>query len=160
LGIHITITTTDEKLVRLIEPRAPRAELRLEALRRLRAAGICVAVFPNPVMPGITDSEASLDAVAKAAKEAGAMSFGGGPLFLPAASQQVFLPFVEREFPNLASRYREAFEKNVYLSKRYKDALSEKIRRIRERYQFTSGSMEYRPELWVEEEQMALFPLT
>src|SRR5215471_16815741 len=105
LAIHITITTTDEKLARLIEPRASRVELRLETVRRLRAAGICVAVFPNPVMPGITDSEESLDAVAKAAKEAGAMSFGGGALFLPAASQQVFLPFVEREFPHLASRY-------------------------------------------------------
>ena len=39
-------------------------------------------------------------------------------------------------------------------------ALAEKVRRIRARYQLTSGVMEYRPELWVEEEQMALFPLT
>ena len=160
LGVHMTITTTDEKLARLIEPRAPLAELRLEAVRRLRAAGICVAVFPNPVMPGITDSEASLDAVAKAAKEAGAQSFGGGALYLPSASQQVFLPFVEREFPHLAARYRETFERSIHLSRRYKDALAEKIRRIRDRYQFTSSAMDYRPELWAEDEQMALFPLT
>ena len=111
-------------------------------------------------MPGITDSEASLDAVARAAKEAGAQGFGGGALFLPAASQKVFLPFVEREFPQLASRYRETFESGVYLSRRYKDALAEKVRRIRERYQLLSGLIDYRPELWVEEEQMALFPLT
>jgi hypothetical protein len=111
-------------------------------------------------MPGITDSEASLDAVARAAKAAGAMSFGGGPLFLPGAAQQVFLPFVEREFPQLAQRYRETFEQGVHLSRRYKDALADKVRRIRDRYQLTSGTMEYRPELWVEEEQMALFPLT
>ena len=160
LAVHITITTVDEKLARLLEPRAPHAGLRLETVRRLRAAGICVAVFPNPIMPGITDSESSLDAVAKAAKEAGAMSFGGGPLFLPAAAQQVFLPFVEREFPHLAARYRETFERGVYLSARYKDALAEKVRRIRSRHQLTSGTMEYRPELWVEEEQMSLFPLT
>jgi DNA repair photolyase len=159
LGVHITITTTDEKLARLIEPRAPRAELRLDAVRRLRAAGICVAVFPNPVMPGITDSEASLDAVAKAAKGAGALSFGGGALYLPSASQQVFLPFVEREFPHLAARYRETFERSIHLSRRYKDALAEKIRRIRDRYQLTSSVMDYRPELWAEDEQLTLFPL-
>jgi DNA repair photolyase len=160
LSVNITITTADEKLARLLEPRAPRVELRLETVRRLRAAGICVAVFPNPIMPGITDSEASLDAVARAAKAAGAMSFGGGPLFLPGAAQQVFLPFVEREFPQLAQRYRETFEQGVHLSRRYKDALSDKVRRIRDRYQLTSGVVDYRPELWVDEEQMALFPLT
>jgi len=111
-------------------------------------------------MPGINDSEVSLDAVAKAAKEAGAMSFGGGPLFLPGAAQEVFLPFLDAEFPQLASRYRETFERGVHLSRRYKDALAEKVRRIRARYQLTSGMMEYRPELWVDQEQMALFPLT
>jgi DNA repair photolyase len=160
LGVNITITTTDEKLARLIEPRAPRVELRLETVRKLRAAGICVSVFPNPIMPGITDSEASLDALAKASKEAGAMSFGGGPLFLPGAAQQVFLPFIEREFPHLATRYRETFERGVHMSRRYKDALADKVRRIRGKYQLTSGMIEYKPELWVEEEQMALFPIT
>ena len=157
LGIHITITTTDEKLARLIEPRAPRVELRLDTVRRLRAAGICVAVFPNPVMPGINDSEESLDAVARAAKEAGAMSFGGGALYLPGASQQVFLPFVDREFPHLAQRYRETFEKGIHLSRRYKEALSEKVHRIRLRHSLTSGSMDYRPELWAEDEQLSLW---
>jgi len=156
LGVQITITTLDEKLARLIEPRAPRVELRLDTVRTLRAAGVCVSVFPNPIMPGITDSEKSLDALARAAKDAGAMSFGGGPLFLPGAAQQIFLPFIEREFPHLAARYRETYEKGIHLSRRYKDALAEKVRRIRDRHGLTSGYIEYRPELWVEDEQMAL----
>ncbi|MBS1856762.1 MAG: radical SAM protein [Acidobacteria bacterium] len=160
LSVQITITTVDEALARLLEPRAPRVELRLDAVRRLRAADVCVGVFPNPIMPGITDSEAALDAVAKAAKEAGAYFFGGGPLFLPGAAQQVFLPFVEREFPHLAARYRDTFERGVHLSRRYKEALAEKVRRVRARYQLTSGPVEYRPELWVDEEQLALFPVT
>jgi DNA repair photolyase len=160
LAIHMTITTVDEKLARLIEPRAPRVELRLETVRKLREAGICVAVFPNPIMPGITDSEESLDAVARAAKEAGAISFGGGALFLPGASQKVFLPFIDREFPHLAARYRETYENSIHLSRRYKDALAEKVRRIRARHSLTSGSMDYRPELWVEDEQMSLFSIT
>jgi DNA repair photolyase len=160
LVVHITITTLDEQLARLIEPRAPRIELRLDAVRKLRAAGICVAVFPNPIMPGITDSEKALDALAKAAKEAGAMSFGGGPLYLPGASQKVFLPFIDREFPHLAARYREIFEKSIHLSRRYKEALSDKIHRIRERHRLTGSYIEYRPELWAEDEQLSLFPLT
>ena len=58
LRVNITITTLNEKLARLLEPRAPRPALRLEAVRQLAAAGICVGVFPNPIMPGLTDRRA------------------------------------------------------------------------------------------------------
>jgi DNA repair photolyase len=152
LGINLTITTLDEKLARLLEPRAPRPELRLEAVRRLRSAGICVAVFPNPIMPGLTDSERQLDSVARAAKDAGAMSFGGGPLFLMPSAQKVFLPFLEQEFPELAPRYREMFARTGYLGREYKDTLQQRVRRIRDRYGLASGFIEYRPELWIEEQ--------
>ena len=157
LGVTLTVTTTDEKLARLLEPRAPRPELRLQAVQKLRSAGVCVGVNPNPIMPGITDSERSLDSVAKAAREHGALTFGGGPLYLPSAAQKVFLPFVEREFPHLAERYRKTFEASIHLSRGYKEALSERVRRIRERYGLASGTIEYRPELWAEEEQLDLF---
>ena len=159
LGVHITITTLDEKLARLLEPRAPRPDLRLETVRRLSAAGICVSVFPNPVMPGITDSERSLDRVARAAREAGALSFGGGPLFLMPSAKQIFLPFVEREFPQLAARYRELYGSNAYLGREYKEQLRERVVRIRERYGLAGGFIEYRPELWTGDEQGELFPL-
>jgi len=156
-NVHLTVTTVDEKLARLLEPRAPRPQLRLQAVRKLRSAGVCVGVNPNPIMPGITDSERALDSVARAAHEHGALTFGGGPLYLPSAAQKVFLPFVEREFPHLAARYHKAFEANIHLSRAYKDALAERVRRIRERYGLASGIIEYRPELWAEEEQMDLF---
>src|ERR1022692_377367 len=153
LGINMTITTLDEKLARLLEPRAPAPRLRLEAVRRLSEAGICVSVFPNPIMPGLTDGERQLDRLAKAARDAGALSFGGGPLFLMPSAQKVFLPFLEKEFPELAPRYRECFEKSAYLGRAYKDALAERVRRIRDRYGLASGPIEYRPELWAGEEQ-------
>jgi DNA repair photolyase len=39
LSVTVTVTTTDEKLARLMEPRAPRPELRLQAVQKLRSAG-------------------------------------------------------------------------------------------------------------------------
>jgi len=157
LGVNLTITTLEEKLARLLEPRAPRPALRLETVRKLRAAGICVAVFPNPIMPGLTDSDRSLDRLARAAKEAGALSFGGGPLFLGTAARDVFLPFLDKEFPELAGRYRATFAQGMYLSKAYKDGLKERVQRIRDRYGLASGMIEYRPELWDGPEQGELF---
>jgi len=152
LVVHITITTLDENLARLLEPRAPRPGLRLRAVRELSAAGIRVSVFPNPIMPGLTDSERSLDRVAKAAKDAGAVSFGGGSLFLMPSAQQIFIPFLEREFPDLVERYQELFSKSAYLSREYKDDLARIVERIRTRHDLASGPIEYKPEVWVEEQ--------
>jgi len=159
LAVNMTVTTLDEKLARALEPRAPRPELRLQAVRRLRSAGICVGVFPNPIMPGLTDSERALDSLARAAHGAGAMTFGGGPLFLQPSAQSVMLPFLEREFPDLAVRYKQLFATSAYLGKPYKDALAARVQRVRERYGLASGMIEYRPELWAGEEQGELFPL-
>ena len=159
LTVHVTVTTVDEKLARLLEPRAPRPELRLQAVQQLRSAGVAVGVNPNPIMPGITDSDGSLDSVARAARDHGAMTFGSGALYLPGAAQQVFFPFLEQEFPELAGRYRETFANNIHLSREYKEALGERVGRIRERYGLASGAIEYRPELWAEEEQLDLFPM-
>jgi DNA repair photolyase len=152
LSVHLTITTLDEKLARLMEPRAPRPDLRLDAVRKLSAGGIVVGVNPNPIMPWITDGERSLDRLAKAARDAGAMAFGGGPLFLMPSAQKVFLPFLEREFPQLAAGYREMYGKSAYLGKDYKEMLAARVRRIREKYGLVSGPVEYKPEVWVEEQ--------
>src|SRR5438067_10837407 len=103
-------------------------------------------------MPGLTDEERALDRLAKAARDAGAVSFGGGPLFLMPSAQKIFFPFIEREFPELAPRYRELFAKGAYLGREYKDSLAKTVQRIRERYGLASGPIEYRPEVWVEEQ--------
>ena len=157
VGVNLTITTLDEKLARLLEPRAPRPGLRLEAVNRLSEAGIPVGVFPNPVMPGLTDGERPLDRLAKAARDAGAQWFGGGPLFLMPSAQKVFLPFLDEHFPALAPRYRQMYQRSAYLGRDYQEALRGRMRRIRDRYGLVSGPIDYHPELWVGEEQGELF---
>jgi len=151
-GVHITITTLDPHLARLLEPRAPHPQLRLEAIRKLSEAGIVVGVNPNPIMPGITDGEHSLDRLAKACRAAGALTFGGGPLFLMPSAQKVFFPFLEREFPHLVERYRELYARSAYLGRDYKDVLAARVRRIRDRYGLVSCMVDYKPEIWVEEQ--------
>jgi DNA repair photolyase len=157
VGVNMTITTLDEKLARLLEPRAPRPGLRLDAVRRLEEGGIAVGVFPNPVMPGITDGERQLDRLAKMARDAGAQWFGGGPLFLMPSAQKVFLPFLDEHFPRLAPRYRELYRKSAYLGRDYKEILSERIRRVRDRYGLLSSPIDYQPELWAGDPQGELF---
>lgn len=139
LSVNVTITTLDTALARQLEPRAPRPELRLKAVRALADAGICVGVFPNPIMPLITDQEPRLDRLAKAARDHGASYFGGGILFLQSSSRRVFFPFVEKRFPHLLRRYRERYESEPYLKGPYRDAIRARLAAIRERYGLASG---------------------
>jgi DNA repair photolyase len=159
LDINITITTLDTELARLIECRAPRPDLRIETVRKLAEAGLCVGVFANPVMPLITDSEQNLNSVAAAARGAGARYFGGGTLFLMPCAQKVFFPFLERHFPDLARRYHETFDRSPFLGPEYKERIRKRVQAIRDRYGLASAPIEYRPELWDGEEQGLLFPL-
>ena len=138
-SVNITITTLDASLARQLEPRAPRPDLRLKAVRALADAGIAVGVFPNPIMPLITDQEPRLDRLAKAARDHGASYFGGGLLFLQPCSRRVFLPFVEKHFPHLLGRYEERYEKSAYLQGPYCDMIRERIAAIRDRYGLSAG---------------------
>ncbi len=134
IAVNMTITTLDTGLARLLEPRAPRPDLRLRAVRALADAAIPVGVFPSPVMPLITDQEQRLDRLAKAAKDHGAEWFGGGVLFLQPSARRVFLPFVAQHFPALLRRYEERFEKEPYLRGPYLDSLRARLDTIRNRY--------------------------
>ncbi|MGE5648426.1 MAG: SPL family radical SAM protein [Acidobacteriota bacterium] len=148
LHINLTITTVDEKLARLLEPRAPRPALRLDALRRITEAGIHAGVFANPVMPFLTDTEESLDAVAQAAKAAGATYFGGGLLFLKPCSRQVFLPFLDKHFPELVDQYERLYGNNAFLRGPYAETIKDRVRKIRARHNLAGAPIDYTPELW------------
>jgi DNA repair photolyase len=157
LSIHMTITTVDRELARLIEPLAPRPDLRLAAVRKLTAAGLRAIVFCAPIMPLINDSDPSLDALAQAAARAGARGFGGNVLFLKPCSREVFLPFIEEHFPALIRRYRERYQRTAYLRGDYPNTIQERVRQIRQRYGLDKKDPQAEPELWPQDLQLTLF---
>lgn len=134
IGVHITVTTLDADLARLIEPRAPRPDLRLAAVRRLNDAGIRASVSCAPVLPGITDRPSDLDALVKAASEAGATNIFANPLFLKPCSRAVFLPFVKEHFPNLVPRYEQMYGDRDFGSQTYRKHLSALMTKFKKKY--------------------------
>ena len=143
LGIDITVTTLRTRLARMLEPRAPRPDLRLAAVKQLSEAGLAVGVQASPLLPGITDREGDLEAVAAAAKEAGAQWFFSGVLFLMPSSAKQFFPFLREKFPRLVQQYEKWFGKEAYAPEEYRRKVAERVARIRQTYGFRS-----RP--WVE----------
>jgi DNA repair photolyase len=138
LAIDITVTTLRPRLARLLEPRAPRPDLRLRALKELREAGLEVGVSASPLIPGITDRDGELEAVGAAAREAGAQWFFSGVLFLMPSSAKQFLPFIREKFPRLAKQYEQWYAKNGYAPEEYRKKVAERVARLRQELGFAA----------------------
>ena len=130
LSVHVSLITADRELARRLEPRAPTPEARLRGIARLRAAGIEVGVNVMPVLPGITDAPDQLEALIGALKAADASYVGACALRLRRTARERYLPFIESEFPELASRYRGAYARSHQVNERYRTGLREQFVRV------------------------------
>jgi DNA repair photolyase len=100
--VMISLTTLDRKLSRVMEPRAPAPERRLEALRTLNAAGVPAGVLTAPLIPAINDAE--LESLLEAAARAGARHAGYVLLRLPLEIKELFAEWLEAHFPERKSK--------------------------------------------------------
>jgi DNA repair photolyase len=162
LYVNITITTLKVDLARILEPRAPRPDLRLEAVQKLNEAGIAAGVICAPVLPGITDSPRDLEALVRATAQAGGKYVSANPLFLKPCSAAVFLPFLEKEFPQLVESYQKRFKDRAFLPESYRKPLSQLVKRLRQKYGIPNAydRHEHRPHPATEadsDDQMKLF---
>ncbi len=130
LTLHLTLTTMNTKLARVLEPRAPRPDLRMQTLKLLREAGLRAGVLCSPLMPGITDNPSSIRAVARAAAEAGACFFAAGALFLKPCSLPTFLAFVRDHFPAQLAAYEQRYKTSAFVSPAYRHRMTELVASI------------------------------
>ena len=134
--ICVSIGTVDPQVARTSEPDAPPPRSRLEAIRRLRTAGIDAGVLCAPVLPDLTDSDASLEAVAAAARDHGAAFFHIRPLKLDPGVRPHYFTFLAEQFPALLAPTAARFADRVRPTSAYADELERRVEAIRERYGF------------------------
>ena len=134
--VCVSISTVEADVARRAEPEAPPARARLEAVRRLRAAGIHAGVLCAPVLPGLTDADASLEAVAAAAREHDAAFFSIRPLKLDAGVRPHYFAFLAAEFPVLLPPTSAQFADRVNPDRRYVADLEARVESIRARNGF------------------------
>jgi len=118
LFVNITITTLKVELARILEPRAPRPDLRLEAMQTLNQAGIAAGVICAPVLPGISDSPRDLEALVRATAEAGGKYIFANSLFLKPCSAAVFRRFWKRSSPNSSKATGNAIKTGPFFRRR------------------------------------------
>ncbi|MFI5374496.1 MAG: radical SAM protein [Candidatus Rokuibacteriota bacterium] len=145
LWVNVSLISLDTDLLRQIEPRAPRPDLRLEAVRALTAEGIRTRIFLMPVLPLLTDGDAGLRELLAAALAAGAREIISQPLFLRTEmTWRFFLEFVRTEFPWALPRYRELFPRPGNAPAAYRQEIERRVSRLAAEVGFPARTREER----------------
>ena len=144
-SVNISLITVKRRLQRVLEPRAPRPALRLRAIAELAAAGLRCNVLMMPMIPGLTDDSPAIESVIRAARRAGASGVWWRSLFLKPSASRHFVPFIARNFPELADRIDQFYGRSTYAPRSYDDKLREVFDRLRRKYGFAT-TREVEPE--------------
>lgn len=96
--VYISITTLDENLRRLMEPRTVSSIKRLATVETLRKNGIPVGIMNAPLIPGLNHHE--IPAVLKAAAEHGAQAAGMTVVRLNGSIGKLFEDWLRKNFPD------------------------------------------------------------
>jgi DNA repair photolyase len=83
----------------------------------LAKAGVDVSVGIAPVLPGLSDSVASIDRVVRAARDAGARNVWTRVLYLPPGTREHFLEQLGRDWPDHVPEYESLYRGRAYLPK-------------------------------------------
>ncbi|MEM3385470.1 MAG: radical SAM protein [Nitrososphaeria archaeon] len=131
--ISITITTLDEELAKVLEPRAPSPLKRIDVVKILSENNLPVVVRLDPVIPFITDNRENIEHVIEEAANAGAKH-------VISSTYKVKLDNFNRIincFPHLSKNLKDLYYKNgekihgaYYAPKSYREKILSEIREI------------------------------
>ncbi|MGC5306284.1 intein-containing Rv2578c family radical SAM protein [Micromonospora zamorensis] len=128
VGISFSVGFVDEQLWRSVEPGTPHPRRRLDAVRALTDAGFSVGVLMAPTLPGLSDSDESIDGTVSAIAAAGATSVTALPLHLRSGAREWYAHWLAREHPHLVPRYRELYRAGAYAPQAYQRELTARVR--------------------------------
>ncbi|WP_020526712.1 PA0069 family radical SAM protein [Flexithrix dorotheae] len=100
--VVISITTLDENLRRLMEPRTASGKKKLETIQQLTSAGIPVGVMTAPIIPALNSPE--IPEILKQSSAQGALMAGFTLVRLNGALETLFKDWLEKNFPDKADK--------------------------------------------------------
>ncbi len=145
VNLAFSVGFVDEAVWRAVEPGTPSPRRRLDAVRAFTDAGFDVAVLMAPILPGLTDTDESIDATVRAIAASGAVSVTPLPLHLRSGAREWYLAFLERHDPALHERYLKLFRSGAYLPAAEQREITARVRMASRRYGIgTSGARQVR----------------
>ena len=105
------ITTVDNEVRRIFEPKAPPVKARFEAMKKLNEAGISTGTVFMPILPFIYDDEKNIEAVIKRTKECGGKYVLEGGLTLWGYCKTHFYKVLKKHNPKLLTKFKMFYDK-------------------------------------------------
>jgi DNA repair photolyase len=134
VGLGVSLAVWDDDLHASLEPGVPSPRARLELVRALSDAGLPCGVFLAPVLPGLTDDDASLDTAIRSVAESGASGVTVIPLHLRPGTREWFMGWLAREHPGLVPRYEQLYARRAYVPAEYRTWLARRVAPVLARY--------------------------
>jgi DNA repair photolyase len=134
VSLAMSVGFVDPAMWRAVEAGTPSPRRRLDAIARLTDAGFAVGVLMAPILPGLTDSDESIEDTVAAIAASGATRVTPLALHLRPGAREWFASWLTREHPGLAPRYRQMFRRGSYLSQDYQQELSARVRMAARRH--------------------------
>lgn len=129
--VQVTLTTYDDSLCRIIEPKVTVTSGRANILKECQKRGIPTVVWLTPLLPWINDTTENVEGLMRYCKEfsvKGIITFGLG-LTLRDGDRQYFYKALDRHFPGLRANYIEKYGNNYEIPLENADELMEIVRR-------------------------------
>lgn len=105
--VQITLTTFDDALCKIVEPRVSPTSRRIEVLNILKEEGIPTVVWLTPILPFINDTESNIRQIVNSCGKAGVkgiINFGFG-LTLREGDREYYYEKLDKHFPGLKDKY-------------------------------------------------------
>ena len=100
--VYISITTLNEELRRVLEPRTSSSQNRLKTIQTLTSHGVPTGVMTAPVIPGLNSDE--IPDLLRAAAEHGAMAAGYTMVRLNGDVKDIFADWLTKNYPDAANK--------------------------------------------------------
>jgi DNA repair photolyase len=131
VSIQFSVPTIDMDVWAKTEPGTAPPHQRLRALRMLVDAGIDAGVAMAPILPGISDRPEQLEAVVKAARDAGATRLWGGAVYLRPGTREHFFEILAQHWPEQLPAYEAMYRGSGYLPKKQASVVSERVTELK-----------------------------
>src|SRR5687768_11364955 len=131
--VYMSVPTVDEDAWRILEPGTAHPLQRLRAVRELNDAGVRAGVLMNPIVPGLTSHPDKLERTVKAIADHGAAFMGTNLLFLKDGTRVHFMSFLERQFPELWTKYQKLYS-GAYAPAPYAKEVRGMVRMLQNKY--------------------------
>ncbi len=142
--VQMTLTTYDEAICKIIEPKVCTTKERFEALKKLNEAQIPTIVWMTPLLPFINDTIENIDGLLQYCKEAnvkGIITFGCG-MTLRYGNREYYYQKLDEHFPGLKLEYMRRFGSRYGIGSPNSRMLNKRIKDFCKKHNMLFGEKE------------------